>query len=187
MRRRDFLHQSLTAGTGAVSWVLLPPMCARAADRDLVEVTLEAGPYRYPGTSGAEFTGLAYNGRVPGPLLRVRHGQTFRARYINRTGGPSAIHWHGMILPNDMDGVPYVTQPPVPDGAEFLYTYKPDPPGLPGITPMSVTRTRWVCSARSWSRIRAIRAPMSRRCWCCTTCPTCAACGPRSPGTVARR
>ena len=130
MRRRDFLHQSLTAGTGAVSWMLLPPMCARAADRDLVEVTLEAGPYRYPGTSGAEFTGLAYNGHVPGPLLRVRHGQTFRARYINRTGGPSAIHWHGMILPNDMDGVPYVTQPPVPDGAEFLYTYKPDPPGL---------------------------------------------------------
>ena len=130
MRRREFLHQCLTSGGAAMSWMLLPPMSARAADRDMVDVTLEARPYRYPAASGARFTGLAYNGRVPGPLLRVRYGQTFRARYLNRTGGPSTIHWHGMILPNDMDGVPYVTQPPVPDGGEFIYTFKPDPPGF---------------------------------------------------------
>jgi FtsP/CotA-like multicopper oxidase with cupredoxin domain len=130
MRRRDFLQSSLTVGTAALSWTLLPPMSARAADSDRVEVTLEARPYRYPSVTGVNFTGLAYNGRVPGPLLRVRYGQRFRARFINHTGGPSTIHWHGMILPNDMDGVPYVTQPPVPDGGEFLYTYKPDPPGF---------------------------------------------------------
>ncbi len=130
MRRRDFLQSSLTVGTAALSWTLLPPMSARAADSDLVEVTLEARPYRYPSVTGANFTGLAYNGRVPGPLLRVRYGQNFRARFINHTGGPSTIHWHGMILPNAMDGVPYVTQPPVPEGGEFIYTYKPDPPGF---------------------------------------------------------
>lgn len=110
--------------------MLLPPMSARAAERDLVEVTLEARPYRFPAVTGAQFMGLAYNGRVPGQLLRVRYGQTFRARFINRTGGPSTVHWHGMILPNDMDGVPYVTQPPVPDGGEFTYTFKPNPPGF---------------------------------------------------------
>ncbi len=130
MRRRDFLHHSLTLSSAAMSWMVLPPMSAQAADRDLVDVTLEARPYRYPSRIGANFTGLAYNGRVPGPLLRVRYGQRFRARFINHTGGPSTIHWHGMILPNDMDGVPYVTQPPVPDGGEFIYTYKPDPPGF---------------------------------------------------------
>src|SRR6185437_1918934 len=70
------------------------------------------------------------NGRIPGPLLRVRYGQTLRARYLNHTGGPSSIHWHGMILPNDMDGVPGITQTAVPDGGEFVYTFKPDPPGL---------------------------------------------------------
>ena len=130
MRRRAFLQHSATLGTAALSWMLLPPMPARAAERDLVEVTLEGRPYRFPAVTGADFTGLAYNGRVPGPLLRVRHGQTFRARYLNRTGGPSTIHWHGMILPNDMDGVPYVTQPPIPDGGEFTYTFKPGPPGF---------------------------------------------------------
>ncbi len=130
MRRRDFLHRSVTLSSAAMSWMVLPPLSARAADRDRVDVTLEARPYRYPNRIGVNFTGLAYNGRVPGPLLRVRYGQTFRARFINHTGRPSTIHWHGMILPNDMDGVPYVTQPPVPDGGEFIYTYKPDPPGF---------------------------------------------------------
>ena len=130
MRRREFLQTSVTVGTAAMSWMLLPPMSARAADNDWVEVTLAARPYRYPRVTGANFTGLAYNGRVPGPLLRVRYGQTFRARFINHSGGLSTIHWHGMILPNAMDGVPYVTQAPVPDGGEFIYTYQPDPPGL---------------------------------------------------------
>lgn len=130
MRRRDFLQNSLTLSTAAMSWMVLPPMSARAADSDLVEVTLEARPYRYPKVIGANFDGLAFNGRVPGPLLRVRYGQTFRARFINHSGGLSTIHWHGMILPNDMDGVPHVTQAPVPDGGEFVYTYKPNPPGF---------------------------------------------------------
>ncbi len=130
MRRRDFLQTTLAAGTAALSWTLLPPMSARAADSDLVEVTLEARPYRYPRVTGANFTGLAYNGQVPGPLLRVRYGQSFRARFINHTGSGSTVHWHGMILPNDMDGVPYVTQAPVPNGGEFLYSFKPDPPGF---------------------------------------------------------
>ncbi|MHB1542366.1 MAG: multicopper oxidase family protein [Steroidobacteraceae bacterium] len=130
MRRRDFLHSSLTFTGAALSWAVLSPMSARAADRDLVEVTLDARPYRYPAASGARFTGLAYNGQVPGPLLRVRYGQVFRARFINDTGALSTIHWHGMILPNDMDGVPYVTQAPVPDGGQFIYTFKPGPPGF---------------------------------------------------------
>jgi FtsP/CotA-like multicopper oxidase with cupredoxin domain len=130
VRRREFLEGALTAGASALSWALLPPLSARAAERDRVEVTLTARPYRFPSAAGAAFSGLAYNGRVPGPLLRVRHGQTFRARYLNRTGGASTIHWHGMILPNDMDGVPGVTQTAVPDGGEFLYTFKPGPPGF---------------------------------------------------------
>ncbi len=130
MRRRDFLHHSVSLGAAAMSFGLLPPMPARAAGRDVIEVTLEGRPFRYPARTGADFLGLAYNGQLPGPLLRVRHGQTLRARYLNRTGSPSTIHWHGMILPNDMDGVPGVTQPPIPDGGEFTYTFRPGPPGL---------------------------------------------------------
>ena len=130
MLRREFLQSALTVGAGAISWMLVPPLAAQAADREQVDVTLVGRPYEFPPDTGARFQGLAYNGRMPGQLLRVRYGQTFRARYLNRTGAPSTIHWHGMILPNDMDGVPNVTQKPVPDGGEFVYTFKPDPPGF---------------------------------------------------------
>jgi FtsP/CotA-like multicopper oxidase with cupredoxin domain len=130
VQRREFLQGAVTLGTGALSWMRVPALSAREAAREQVEVTLVGRPYRFPAQTGADFLGLAYNGRVPGQLLRVRYGQTFRARYLNRTGGPSTIHWHGMVLPNGMDGVPDVTQKPVPDGGEFIYTFKPDPPGL---------------------------------------------------------
>lgn len=113
-----------------MSWMVVPKLSAREASREQVDVTLVGRPYRFAADTGADFHGLAYNGRVPGQLLRVRYGQTLRARYLNRTGGPSTIHWHGMILPNDMDGVPDVTQKPVPNGGEFIYTFKPDPPGF---------------------------------------------------------
>lgn len=72
---------------------------------------------------------LAYNGTVPGPLLRVRHGQRFRARYVSDVRVPTSIHWHGMILPNAMDGAAGVTQPAVADGGEYLYDFVPSPPG----------------------------------------------------------
>ena len=130
MRRRDVLKLIAGAGVGAMSATVLPPMEARAAERDTVDVTLTAAPFRFSPNPTVSFSGLAYNGQVPGPVLRVRYGQTLRARYINHTGTISTIHWHGMILPNDMDGVPYVTQVPVPNGGEFTYHYKPNPPGL---------------------------------------------------------
>jgi FtsP/CotA-like multicopper oxidase with cupredoxin domain len=130
LRRREFLKSALTFGAGAMSWMLVPRLSARAAAAKQVNVTLTGQPYRFTAATGADFHGLAYNGRVPGQLLRVRYGQNLRVRYVNRTGGPSTIHWHGMILPNDMDGVPDVTQKPVPDGGEFIYAFRPDPPGF---------------------------------------------------------
>jgi len=130
MNRRDFLKLAGMTGLGLMYARVLKPMDALAADCDMVEVTLEARPYIFRPTPTVAFKGLAYNNRVPGPVLRVRYGQRFRARFINHTGTISTIHWHGMILPNRMDGVPYVTQPPVPDGGEFIYEFEPNPPGF---------------------------------------------------------
>ncbi|WP_158583447.1 multicopper oxidase family protein [Salinisphaera sp. Q1T1-3] len=130
MRRREILKGLLFGGLSTMSIGLLSPMDARAAERDVVDVTLTSRPHTFSPTPNVTFDGLAFNGQIPGPLLRVRHGQRFRARYINRSGGPSTIHWHGMILPNAMDGVPNVTQAPIPDGGEFIYEFTPGPPGF---------------------------------------------------------
>ncbi len=100
MRRPHFLR----AGAGLLAVASLPPLTRRASASDLVNVTLTAQP--------AAEGGLAYNGSIPGPFLRVVRGQRVRVNYLSRVAVPTSVHWHGMLLPNAMDGVAGVTQPP---------------------------------------------------------------------------
>ena len=71
----------------------------------------------------------AYNGQVPGPTLRLRLGDTLEARFVNRLPHETTIHWHGVRVPNAMDGVPHVTQPPVAPGETFRYEFTPKDAG----------------------------------------------------------
>jgi FtsP/CotA-like multicopper oxidase with cupredoxin domain len=73
--------------------------------------------------AGRAVTAWAYNHTVPGPLLRVRVGEVLRVRLDNRLPEPTSIHWHGVVVRNDMDGVPGVTQPPVPANGGFVYEF----------------------------------------------------------------
>jgi multicopper oxidase len=107
----------------------LPRLSSRALASDTVEYTLTAAPLKFAPSPGVNFAGMAYNGTIPGPVLRVSHGQRLRAKFVNNTGEPGTIHWHGMILPNKMDGVEGLTQAAVPDRESFLYEFAPDPPG----------------------------------------------------------
>ena len=56
--------------------------------------------------TGARRTAVAINGQVPGPTLRFREGDTVTIRVTNRLRETTALHWHGLIVPADMDGVP---------------------------------------------------------------------------------
>jgi FtsP/CotA-like multicopper oxidase with cupredoxin domain len=71
----------------------------------------------------------AYNGSVPGPVLRVHLGDTVRVRFRNTLPQPTTIHWHGVRVPNAMDGVPHATQPPIPPGGTFTYEFTPKDAG----------------------------------------------------------
>lgn len=68
--------------------------------------------------------GWAYNGVIPGPAIRVTEGDTCRFVVTNNLPESTAIHWHGLIVPNDQDGVPYVTQPPIKPGEVFTYEFQ---------------------------------------------------------------
>jgi len=132
MRRRGFLR---TSGAGLAAAALVP-LDARALESDVVDYTLIACPAGSAAQANAAICGLrgssgplGYNGLVPGPLLRVRAGQRVRVRYVNRTGEPTSVHWHGMIPPNAMDGAAGITQPPVENGGTFTYAFTPGPPG----------------------------------------------------------
>jgi FtsP/CotA-like multicopper oxidase with cupredoxin domain len=70
---------------------------------------------------GHVFTMYGFNGQVPGPLIRVPQNATITVRFHNRIDLPSAVHWHGVRLDNQSDGVPGVTQEPVTAGESFVY------------------------------------------------------------------
>ncbi len=79
--------------------------------------------------TGARYLAWMYNGRVPGPELRVKEGEWIRVVLKNGLPDSTSIHWHGIPVPNPMDGVPSVTQEAVPHGGEFVYRYQAAPAG----------------------------------------------------------
>ncbi|HEX5097742.1 MAG TPA: multicopper oxidase domain-containing protein, partial [Acidimicrobiia bacterium] len=64
---------------------------------------------------------LAYNGSIPGPTLRVMQGSEVVVRVRNDGDTEATVHWHGLRLANEYDGVPYETQDPIAIGGEFTY------------------------------------------------------------------
>jgi FtsP/CotA-like multicopper oxidase with cupredoxin domain len=102
------------------------PACAplRVA-RELQVATLTAAitrqqivPAQYPETEVWSF-----NGRAPGPELRFRQGERVRITVENRLLQETTVHWHGVRVPNAMDGVPHVTQAPIAAGGRFVYEF----------------------------------------------------------------
>ena len=70
----------------------------------------------------------AYGDSVPGPLLRATAGEVLRVHVDNGLPAETTVHWHGIALRNDMDGVPGMTQDPIPSGGRFTYEFVvPDP------------------------------------------------------------
>jgi FtsP/CotA-like multicopper oxidase with cupredoxin domain len=66
----------------------------------------------------------SFDGAVPGPTLRLKQGEELRVRLVNDLPEPTTIHWHGVRVPNAMDGVPGLTQAPVAPGASFDYRFR---------------------------------------------------------------
>ncbi|MCP1337194.1 multicopper oxidase family protein [Futiania mangrovi] len=87
--------------------------------------TVEAGAARVGllGANWPETDVWAFDGRVPGHVLRVRRGEEVDVTLSNALAEDTTIHWHGLRLPNAMDGVPHVTQAPVAPGETFRYRF----------------------------------------------------------------
>jgi FtsP/CotA-like multicopper oxidase with cupredoxin domain len=78
---------------------------------------------------GPGFMAWTYNGQVPGPEIRVREGETVRVVLKNYLPEGTTIHWHGVPVPNVMDGVPGVTQEAVMPGEFYAYEFEARPAG----------------------------------------------------------
>lgn len=80
-------------------------------------------------TAGVRKEAWAYNGTVPGPQIRVTEGDRVRIEFQNDLPESTSIHFHGLVVPNAMDGVPFITQPVVKSGARFTYEFVAKPAG----------------------------------------------------------
>jgi FtsP/CotA-like multicopper oxidase with cupredoxin domain len=73
--------------------------------------------------SGKEKMGMAVNNSIPGPTLTFTEGDTAEINVTNNMDVETSVHWHGLILPNFQDGVPYLTTPPIRPGKTFTYRF----------------------------------------------------------------
>lgn len=84
---------------------------------------------QWPILDGVTVTAFTYNGTVPGPMIRVTEGDQVRIIVKNELDDPTTIHWHGVEVPNNMDGVPDMTQAPIQPGETFTYEFIAKPAG----------------------------------------------------------
>jgi FtsP/CotA-like multicopper oxidase with cupredoxin domain len=98
-------------------------------DGDTKVFTLTAQAVQWPIMEGVTVTAYSYNGMVPGPLLRVTEGDNVRVVLQNQLPDATTIHWHGILVPNSMDGVAGVTQAAVQPGETFTYEFMAKPAG----------------------------------------------------------
>ena len=86
----------------------------------VIDLAVGHGPRVVQGRKGH---GIAVNGSVPGPLIRLKEGQNVRLNVTNNLGQDTSIHWHGLLLPFHMDGVPGISFPGIKPGQTFTYEF----------------------------------------------------------------
>ena len=79
--------------------------------------------------TGKEVEALAINGQIPAPLISATVGDVLEVTFENKMNVDSSVHWHGVLLPNDQDGVPYLTTQPIRANSSFTYRFKVKHPG----------------------------------------------------------
>ncbi len=133
LSRREFLRVSARTAAGAAVLGLgtgaRRPGVVRAAASGVREIRLETREVAWALAPGTVIQVMAYNGRVPGPEIRLREGERVRVTLRNALPEPTTIHWHGVDVPNPMDGVPGVTQRRVQPGETFVYEFEARPAG----------------------------------------------------------
>lgn len=140
MERREFLRQLALLSACSLGGVR---SATAAAATDAGPIVLNAAPSSAAFFDEAPTPLWTFGGQTPGPLIRARQGDMVRARLVNGLPEATTVHWHGIRIRNDMDGVPGLTQAPTEPGAEFDYAFTVPDAG-----------TYWYHSHhRSWSQV----------------------------------
>lgn len=132
--RRTLLKSAAVLGAYGAGLAVMPRLSQALAASDPIEIEAFTGDVLLDGKQATRgVMRYALGGQTSAdpspPILRARRGEAFKAQLINRLDEPTTIHWHGIRLPNDQDGVPFVTQPYVYTGDRFDYAFSPPDAG----------------------------------------------------------
>ena len=111
------------APAGWQDGVKLNELADRNPDPKIVEVDLVAKLSDVEVAPGKRVHAWTYNGGLPGPLIKTRVGDRVIVHFKNELAEPTTVHWHGVRVPIEMDGVPDISQPPVQQGETFTYDF----------------------------------------------------------------
>jgi FtsP/CotA-like multicopper oxidase with cupredoxin domain len=128
--RSAITRRAFVIGAGGLSAATALPYPTEGA-KSAAEINLIAAPARWPlvGDSRPATDVWAYGDRIPGPEIRLRQGEPVRITVKNGLPEDTTVHWHGIRLPNAMDGVPGLTQAPIKPGESFTYEFTPPDAG----------------------------------------------------------
>lgn len=113
---------------------------------ELIDLVISERSFVLGGQTG---TAMTINGTIPGPLIRLQEGQEVTPRVTNRLAEMTSIHWHGILLPPEVDGVPGVSFEGIQPGATFTYQF-----------PVKQSGTYWFHSHSEGQEMRGMYAPM---------------------------
>jgi FtsP/CotA-like multicopper oxidase with cupredoxin domain len=136
VNRRDFVKFGGAAAIQLSTARLLlsqmqPGMQSNSPASDITkpDITLRIAPVMVELTPNRTISTIGYNGTSPGPLLRMREGKPVTVEVINDTDVPELVHWHGLFIPPDVDGVEEEATPMAPPHGRIRYQFVPQPAG----------------------------------------------------------
>jgi hypothetical protein len=128
MRDMSAIHPRLVAHAAAAQARgdvdLVPTL-----DNGVKVFNLETSVIRWNILPEVTVEGYAFNATIPGPRIRVTEGDRVRIKVTNRLPESTTVHWHGLILPNEMDGPAKITQKPIPPGGSYTYEFTTEQSG----------------------------------------------------------
>jgi FtsP/CotA-like multicopper oxidase with cupredoxin domain len=133
MNRRTFVHRSCATLIATATAKLQPafaqsqPKIANATTAP--DFTLQIAPTLVELAPQVTISTIAYNNKVPGPLLRMKEGQRVAIEVANDTDVPEYVHWHGLLIPSNTDGAEEEGTPPVPPHGRQRYEFTANPAG----------------------------------------------------------
>jgi len=120
---RRTLIKSATAFAGGLLLTIYETQSAKTAPVQQLQLKAAPGLARIAPVPHGETPVWSYNNKVPGPEIRVQQGDRLRIAVENALDEETTVHWHGIRTPNDMDGVPHLTQRPISPGETFIYEF----------------------------------------------------------------